>query len=129
MSSSNQSPEQRQHIRYRLKENIFVAIHGHYFDSLANVADLNRRGIGFYSESGERGLAGKVLVLDLISDSNHAIIRSLSARVVFGYETTQHENDPAESSKRYGLKFVNLSTLEKRQLDLITKKYALTEYM
>ena len=129
MPSRTRSPEQRHHVRYRLKENIFVAIQGSSFDSLANVADLNRRGIGFYSVSEGRELTGKVILLDLISDKKHTIIRSLSARVVFTYETTQHENDRTKSSKRYGLKFVNLSTLEKRLLDLITKKYALTEYM
>jgi hypothetical protein len=109
-----------------MKKNIFISIQESSFEHPANIADLNRNGVGFYSVNGDKDLEGKVILLDLVSDKNRAIIRSLSARVVFACETTQHETDTATtSSKRYGLKFVNLSALEKRVLDLITKKYAL----
>lgn len=128
MSSRTRSPEQRHHIRYQLNENIFVDIQGNYFDSLASVTDLNRSGIGFYSVSEARELADKFIVLDLVFDRNHVILRSLLCRVVFTYETIQHKKGIAEASRRYGLKFVNLSALQKRELAIITKKYALPEY-
>lgn len=128
MFSHTRSPEQRRHIRYRLKENIYVDVLGNYFDSLACVADLNRSGVGFYSVSKGRKLADKFIVLDLIFNRDHFVLRSLTARVVFTYKTTPHEKDTTEVSRRYGLQFVNLSPLQKRQLDLITKKYALPEH-
>lgn len=125
MSSHIPPPDQRSHIRYRLKEKIYVDILGNHFDSPASVADLNKSGLGFYSVSKERKLADKFIVLDLMFDRSHFILRSLTARVAFTCETTPHKKDTAEASRRYGLKFVNLSTLQKKQLDLITKKYAL----
>ena len=128
MFSHTRSPEQRRHIRYRLKENIYIDIQGNYFDSPASVADLNRSGLGFYSVSKEQELADKFIVLDLMFNKSHFILRSLTARVVFTSETTPHEKDTAEASRRYGLQFVNLSPLQKKQLDLVTKKYAKSEH-
>ena len=128
MSSRTRSPEQRHHIRYQLKENIFVDIQGNYFDSLASVTDLNRSGVGFYSVSEARELADKFIVLNLVFDRNHVILRSLLSWVVFISETIQHKKGIAETSIRYGLKFVNPSALQKRQLDIITKKYAQPEH-
>ena len=127
-SRTTRPPEQRSHIRYRLKENIYVDILGNYFDNLASVADLNRSGVGFYSVSKEKKLADKFIVLDLMFDRSRFILRSLTARVAFTSETSPHEKDTAEASRRYGLEFVNLSPLQKKQLDLITKKYAKSEH-
>lgn len=124
MSSRTQSPEQRQHVRCQLNGNIFVDIHGNYFDSFASVTDLNRNGVGFYSVSEARVMVDKYIRLDLVSDRSHVILRSLLSRVVFTHEILQHEKGAAETSRRYGLKFVNVSALQKRQLDIITKKYA-----
>ncbi len=128
MSSRTGSPEQRHHIRHQLNGNIFVDIQGNYFDSLASVTDLNRSGVGFYSVSEARELADKFIILDLVFDRNHVILRSLLSRVVFTYETIQHEKGTAQASRRYGLKFVNLSALQKRQLDLITKEYTMPKH-
>jgi len=128
MPSHTRSPEQRHQVRYQLNENIFVDIRGNYFDNLASVTDLNSSGIGFYSVSEARELADKFIMLDLVFDRNHVILRSLLSRVVFTYETIQHEKGTAEALRKYGLKFVNLSALKKRQLDIIVKKYALPEH-
>ena len=128
MPSHTRSPEQRHQVRYQLNENIFVDIRGNYFDNLASVTDLNSSGIGFYSASEARELADKFIMLDLVFDRNHVILRSLLSRVVFTYETIQHEKGTAEALRKYGLKFVNLSALKKRLLDIIVKKYALPEH-
>ncbi len=127
MTSRNRSFEQRHHVRYRLKDTIFIVIQGNYFDPPPKVADLNRNGVGFYSAGKGREPTGKIIIFDLISGRNRAILRSLAARIVFTSEASPHKNDPNNAQKRYGLEFVNLSALEKRQLDLITKKYALLE--
>jgi hypothetical protein len=121
------STEQRHHVRYRPKDTLLAAIQGDYCDNPACIVDLNKNGIGFYSLCKESELTGKYILLDLISDGNRAILKSLSGRVVFTCATSKNKNDPKEAPKRYGLQFVNLSTLEKRLLDLITKKYALPE--
>ena len=125
MSSRTRSPEQRHHIRYQLNENIFVDIQGNYFDSLASVTDLNRSGVGFYSVSEAREVADKFIVQNLVFDRNH--VMPLVTERAQGTDgcTIQHKKGTVESSRRYGLKFVNLSALQKRQLDIITKKYAL----
>ena len=128
MPSHTRSPEQLHQVRYQLNENIFVDIRGNYLDDLASVTDLNSSGIGFYSVSEARELADKFIMLDLVFDRNHVILRSLLSRVVFTYETIQHEKGTAEALRKYGLKFVNLSALKKRQLDIIVKKYALPEH-
>lgn len=124
--SLNRLTEQRHHIRYRLNDSLFAAIQGEYFDNPACVIDLNRNGVGFYSVCEKGELTGRVVVLDLISDKNRVVLRSLSARVVFTTATGAYKNDPTDAPKRYGLQFVNLSSLKKRQLDLITKQYAQT---
>ncbi len=123
--SLTRSTEQRDHVRYRLKDSLFAVIQGYYIDTPACIVDLNRNGVGFYSTCEESELTGKFIVLDIISDRNRAILRSLSARVVFACAPFQNKNDPNVAPKRYGLQFVNLSPLEKRQLELITKKYVL----
>jgi len=128
MSTENHLQEQRGHVRYQLKENIFVAIQGGYFDDLAGVVDFNRNGVGFYSVCKCTKPAGRFIMLDLISDREQVILRSLLARVVFSCETGPTIKEGTEEpARRYGLKFVNLSALQKRQLDIITKKYALPE--
>ncbi len=122
--SLTRSTEKRQHVRYRLKGSLFAAIQGEYFVNPACLIDLNRNGIGVYSVCEKSELTGKFVVLDLISERNRSVLRSLPARVVFASATAPDENDPPNAPKRYGLEFVNLSPLKKRQLDLITKQYA-----
>ena len=127
MSSQNLSFEQRHHVRYQPKDSLFVSIQGDCFDNPACVADLSRNGVGFYSARMDNELIGKVIVLDLVSGPDRAILRLLSARIDFSREARQLSNDSGDSLMRCGLQFINLSALEKRQLDLITKKYALSE--
>jgi len=125
MSSENRSLEQRGHVRYQLKENIFVAISGGYFEEPAGVVDFNGKGIGLYAVCRGREPACKNIIFDLISDREQVILRSLSARVVFTSAISPADQETTEeTSIRCGLKFVNLSALQKRQLEMITKKYA-----
>ncbi len=125
MSSENHSPEQRGHVRHQLKENIFVAIPGHYFDEPVRVVDFNSKGIGLYAVCRGKEPACKNIILDLISDREQVLLRSLLARVVFTCAIRPADKKTTEGhSRRCGLKFVNLSALQKRQLDIITKKYA-----
>jgi hypothetical protein len=123
---SIRSTENRQHPRYRMKDTLVAAMQGEC-DSLACIVDLNRKGIGIFSECEESTLAGKLVVLDLISDENRYIMRSLSARLVFSSPERRHSTDPGGKLIRYGLQFVNLSPLEHRLLDMIIKNYALPE--
>ena len=128
MSTENYSSEQRGHIRHQLKKNIFVAIQGDYFKDLGRVVDFNKKGVGVYAVCGSRASSGKCIILDLISDREQVILRSLSARVVFTSATGPNSRETTEEpSRRCGLKFVHLSALQKRQLDIITKKYARSE--
>lgn len=128
MSIEKRSLEQRGHVRYRLKKNIFISVQGDSFEDLVTVVDLNRNGVGFCSGCKCSEPAGKFILLDLISDREQVILRSLAARVVFSCETRPTGKEAAEEpERRYGLKFVQLSALQKRQLDIITKKYARPE--
>jgi len=127
MSALYQLSEQRHHVRYRPKDPIFITIQGHHSCKPVSVTDFNRNGVGLFSTCEENEITGKFIILDLISSQDRAILRFLSARVVFSAESESAANNPLVGSKRYGLQFVNLSALQKRQLDLITKKYTLRE--
>ena len=122
-------PEQRRCFRHRPDKKIYIDILGKHCDSLAVVADLNRTGIGFYSVCEERKLEEKFIAFDLVFDRGHFLLRSLSARIVFTNEITpQQKKDCTEPSRRYGVQFVNLSNLQKKQLDVITEKYTCPEH-
>ena len=128
MALCTKSNEQRYHVRHLLKENIFVDIRGNLFNGLFSVTDLSKGGLGFTSTCQVKRLEGKRLLLDLVFDKNKAIIRSLLSKVVFSQDTSQRRKGLDETSGRYGLQFVGLSDLEKRLLDLISKKYVLPDY-
>lgn len=121
------SDEQRHHVRHPLKENIFIDIRGNLFNGLFNVTDLSKGGLGFETTFQVKKLEGKRLLLDLVFDKNKAILRSLLSKVVFSQDTSQQKKGINEISGRYGLQFVGLSMLEKRLLDLISKKYVLSD--
>lgn len=123
---STPSIENRQHPRYLMKDTLVAAMQGEC-DSLACIVDLNRKGIGIFSECGESTLAGRLVILDLISDENRIIMRALSARLVFSSPKSPLSDDPGYRLTRYGLQFVNLSPLDYRLLDMIIKNYALPE--
>lgn len=128
MALHTKSDEQRHHVRHQLKNNIFVEIRGNLFDGLFTVTDLSKGGLGFESTCQVRKLEGKRLLLDLVFDKNKAILRSLLSQVVFSHDTIQSKQGISEISGRYGLQFVGLSELDKRLLDLISKKYVLHDY-
>ena len=123
----NGSYEQRHYDRFRLNGALFAAIQGDNFYNPACVVDLNRAGGCISWVSDEDDLTGKYIKLDLISDKNRSILRSLQAKVVYFCADGQNENNQNNSAKRYGLQFVNLTALERRMLDHITRKYALQE--
>lgn len=127
MALHTKSDEQRHHARHPLKENIFVDIRGNHFNGLFSVTDLSKSGIGFETTSRVIKMEGKRLLLDLVFDKNKAIIRSLLSKVVFSKDTSQQKKGINVISGRYGLQFVGLSDLEKRLLDLISKKYVLSD--
>jgi hypothetical protein len=121
-------PEQRRCSRHRPNKNIYIDILGKHGDGLAVVADLNQSGIGFYSVCEEKQLEEKFIVFDLVFEREHCLLRSLSARIVFSHKIIPQQNKGAvEASRRYGLQFVNLSNLQKKQLEVITEKYASPE--
>ncbi|HHD63688.1 MAG TPA: PilZ domain-containing protein [Desulfobulbaceae bacterium] len=124
MASHNRPPEQRNHNRYQLKDTFYVIIQGDACGAPARVADLSKSGVGFYSVGERKKLTDKFILLDLVTDNDQILLRSLSARVVFGKEGPENGDDPVEAQNRYGLQFINLSALQKKQLGLITKKYA-----
>lgn len=128
MTFYTKSYERRHHVRHQLKENIFLDIQGNIFDGYASVTDLSKGGLGFKSACNIRKLEGKRILIDLFFDKNKAIIRSLLSQIVFSYNTTQDNKGITEISGRYGVQFVDLSDLEKRLLDLISKKYILSDY-
>ena len=128
MALLTKSDEQRRHVRHQLKKNIFVEIRGNLFDGLFTVTDLSKGGLGFESTCQVKKLEGKRLLLDLVFDKNKAILRSLLSQVVFSQDTSQRKKGINEISGRYGLQFVGLSDLDKRLLDLISKKYVLSDH-
>jgi c-di-GMP-binding flagellar brake protein YcgR len=124
MTSRNRPPEQRNHNRYQLKDTFYVIIQGDSRAIPARVADLSKNGVGFYFVGERKKLTDKFILLDLVTDTDQIMLRSLSARIIFGRESPENGDDPVEAQTRYGLQFINLSALQKKQLGIITKKYA-----
>jgi hypothetical protein len=123
---STPSTEKRSLVRHRMKDTLFAVIQGDDCASPARVVDLNRNGIGLNLVCRGKLTDGNI-IFDLMSEKNHVVLRSLSARVVYGSETSEHGNEPDDAPKRYGLEFVNLSDMEKRIIDRVVEKYALPE--
>ena len=121
------SSEQRQHVRYRLKNTLFATLQGEYCDSPASIDDINLDGVGFFSTGCEKAFPGKFIVLDLFAERRRLLLRSLPARVVYTRETAPVEDEADGAPLRYGIKFVHLTALEKKMLDHIIKKYAIPE--
>jgi c-di-GMP-binding flagellar brake protein YcgR len=127
MSSKNQPSEQRNHNRYQLKDPFYVIIQGIACDTPARVADLSKNGIGFYALDEEKQLQDKFILLDLVTNNNQIMLRSLSGRIVFSKDERGNGEDTDEATSRCGLQFINLSSLQKKQLGIITRKYARSE--
>ncbi len=124
MSSSTQPSELRHHTRYPIENDIFLVVQGCIPGTPLSVTDLSKGGVGLSVSDGINDLTDKYVLVDLISNRNQIILRSLATRVVFGSRTDGNGGDAVDSAGRYGLQFVHLSPLQKRQLGMITKKYA-----
>ncbi|HHB75701.1 MAG TPA: PilZ domain-containing protein [Desulfobulbus sp.] len=124
MSSNTRPAELRNHTRYPIKNDIFLVVQGCMPGTPLSVTDLSKGGVGLSVNDEIHDLADKYVLVDLISESNQIILRSLATRVVFGSMPDGNGGDTVDSAGRYGLQFVHLSPLQKRQLGMITKKYA-----
>jgi len=124
MSSTHRSSDLRHHTRYRINNDIFLVVQGCMASDPFSVTDLSKGGVGVSVDDEKRDLADKFILIDLISNTNQIILRSLAARVVFGTAADDNDRNTIDPSRKYGLKFVHLSPLQKRQLGMITKKYA-----
>ncbi len=127
MSSSTRPAELRHNTRYPIKHDIFLVVQGCEQSTLYSVTDLSKGGVGLSVDDGQKDLADKYVLVDLISDKNQIILRSLAARVVFIVDPSTKRRKTVGAAGSYGLKFVHLSPLQKRQLGMITKKYARPE--
>ncbi len=127
MSSSTRPAELRHHTRYPINHDIFLVVQGCEQSTLYSVTDLSKGGVGLSVGDGKKDLADKYVLVDLISDKNQIILRSLAARVVFALDPSTKRRKTVGAAGSYGLKFVHLSPLQKRQLGMITKKYARPE--
>ena len=116
--------EQRSHRRYHLKQNIFAALAGYSVAQPVRVVDLSPAGIGL-SASTETPLPGKQLTFDLVSENGGALLCSLTAQVAFVHrkKASASPDQFQDAPLRYGLKFIYLTRLQEKQLDLLTRKY------
>jgi len=124
MSSSTRPSELRHYTRYPIENDIFLVVQGRMPGIPLSVTDLSKGGVGLSVKDEIDDLADKYVLVDLVSESNQIILRSLATRVVFGSMTDGYDRDTVDSAGRYGLQFVHLSPLQKRQLGMITQKYA-----
>ena len=125
MSSHHLKPDQRQSNRLQMKNSILAVIRGDLDDPVARVKDMNANGLGCYIKSRKK-MERMPVILDLISENDRAILRSLPAQIVFSNETILSKKDTTAVWSRCGIRFGNLSTLQKIQLDLVIKKYAIS---
>jgi|GEM_PF-970002 len=122
MAQTNQPAEQRLYPRYPLKVEIFLSIQGDARQSSCSLTDLSEGGAGCLSDEDKSALDDRFIRCDLISENDQIILRSLTAKVIFCDDRLKKKNDP-DPPRRYGLQFVNLTPLQKRQLNMIARKY------
>jgi c-di-GMP-binding flagellar brake protein YcgR len=122
MAQTNRSAEQRLYHRYPLKDEIFLSIQGDARQSSCSLTDLSEGGAGCLSGDDKPALDDRFIRCDLISENDQVILRSLTARVIFCDTGQEQKNDP-DPLRRYGLQFINLTPLQKRQLSMIARKY------
>jgi len=121
MAQTNQPAEQRLYPRYPLKDEIFLSIQGDARQSSCSLTDLSEGGAGCLAGDDKPALDDRFIRCDLISE-DQIILRSLTARVIFRDNGQGAKNDP-DPLRRYGLQFINLTPLQKRQLNMIARKY------
>jgi c-di-GMP-binding flagellar brake protein YcgR len=119
MAHTNRPAEQRLYPRYPLKNDIFLSIQGDARQSSCSLTDLSEGGAGCLAVDENSALEDRFILCNLISE-DQIILRSLTARVVF----SDNGQDDSPAERRYGLQFLNLTPLQKRQLDMIARKYA-----
>ena len=125
MSPHHLKFDQRHSNRLQMKNSILAVIRGDFDDPIARVKDMNVNGLGCYIKSRIK-MERMPVILDLISENDRVILRSLPAQIVFSNETILPEKDTTAEWRRCGIRFGNLSTLQERQLDLVIKKYAIS---
>ncbi len=126
MAHTNRSAEQRLYPRYPLREDIFLSIQGDDRRPSCSLTDLSEAGAGCLAEDDKTALEDRFILCDLISENDQIILRSLTARVIFS-DNAPNKDDASRDSYRYGLQFINLTPLQKRQLGMIARKYGQTE--
>jgi hypothetical protein len=92
------STEKRSLVRYRMNNTLFAVIQGDCCANPARVVDLNRNGIGMNAVCRKKLPDGKVII-DLVSENNHVVLRSLSARVVYVVESGGYSDEPDDAPK------------------------------
>ena len=124
MAHTNRPAEQRLYPRYPLREEIFLSIQGDKRPPSCSLTDLSEAGAGCLAEDNTSALEDRFILCDLISQNEQIILRSLTARVIFSDNTPKKKtNSTSGEIRRYGLQFINLTPLQKRQLSMITRKY------
>ena len=80
MSPHHLKPDQRHSNRLQMKNSILAVIRGDFDDPIARLKDLNVNGLGCYIKSRIK-MERMFVILDLISENDRAILRSLPGQV------------------------------------------------
>jgi len=123
MAQTSHPAEQRLYPRYPLREEIFLSVQGDAPQSSCSLTDLSEGGAGCLADDEKTGLKDRFILCDLVSENDQIILRSLTARVVFMDDAKNNHS----GTRRYGLQFINLTPLQKRQLSMIARKYSQLE--
>ena len=113
---------QRRLERLQIQNNIFATIYGNLEESTVPVIDMNLNGLSCYINS-DRNMEQIPVMLDLTTKQNQTIINALPASIVFNNVTLLSREDMVAAGGRCGIKFDNLSSLQKKLLQLVIKNY------
>ncbi len=116
--------ERRGCVRYQVSKNIFLLIRGSDNDDLGQITDLSSSGIGFVYIDKELG--SKTILIDLVDGGNNCILRSLLSQIVFSCDVFDTDKDKIKVAKKYGLKFVGISSFKKKILDYIIRIHCIS---
>ncbi len=113
MASASEKIERRRDPRFRIKDNIFVAVIGR----VGSLLDISTNGLSFAVDADEHFATGKTLYLDIFGENNSFSMKDVPFQVASEVMVNPCSPFSIVIRRRYGVKFGDLSNTQKSQLE------------
>lgn len=119
MATASEKIERRQDTRFRIKDNIFVAIVGR----VGSLLDISAHGLSFAVDADEHFATGKTLHLDIFGEDNSFSMKDIPFQVASEVMVNPSSPFTIVIRRRYGVKFGDLSDTQKSQLEYFIQRH------